>query len=240
MQLDVYNQKGQKTGQVTVPEGIFSLIRNDALVYQVFTVKQAKAHHTYAHTKTRADVRGGGRKPWKQKGTGRARHGSRRSPLWVGGGITFGPRNVKAAKTVNQKMNKKAIATVLSSQVKSNALFVIDSLNFTEPKTRQGASLLAALGAQGASNLVLGDASDSHFTRVFRNIPKTKATSVRRINIIDLLSRKNCILSSDALKSLINSYPGSEDSIASRSETVKNKGKLLSDKKINKEKISAI
>src|SRR3990167_3218020 len=115
MQLDVYNQKGQKTGQVAVPEGIFSLIRNDALVYQVFTVKQAQAHHTYAHTKTRADVRGGGPKPWKQKGTGRARHGSRRSPLWVGGGITFGPTKERNfSQQINKKMKQSALKMALS------------------------------------------------------------------------------------------------------------------------------
>ena len=121
MELVVYNQEGKKVGSQKVPSNIFGLKMNQALVHQVYTIKLANQRVNYAHTKTRADKRGGGRKPWRQKGTGRARHGSVRSPLWVGGGVTFGPRREQVfSKKINKKMNKKAIAIVLSSKAKEN------------------------------------------------------------------------------------------------------------------------
>ena len=106
MKFDIYNQQGKKISTYDATDNLFNLANNDALVHQVYTAKWSNRRKNYAHTKTRADVRGGGKKPWRQKGTGRARHGSIRSPLWVGGGVTFGPRNERVyKKKINRKMN---------------------------------------------------------------------------------------------------------------------------------------
>lgn len=206
MEIAVYNKEGKKTGATQLPDHIFNLPPNNALVYQVFTVQQKSQYRPYAHTKTRAEVRGGGIKPWRQKGTGRARHGSIRSPLWVGGGITFGPRNIQAKYKINNKMRKKAVATILSDHVRLGSLLVIDSLAFGEPKTKQAANFLSVLKKKDASNLVLGSEGDANFVRVFRNITGAKAMQVQNLNVLDLLNNKNCIISLDALKFLINSY----------------------------------
>lgn len=248
MEINVYNQEGKKIGVEQLPDSIFNLPQNDALLHQVFTVKQKAQYPPYAHTKTRAEVRGGGAKPWRQKGTGRARHGSRRSPIWVGGGVTFGPRNIHAHYSVNRKMSKKAIAVILSSKVRSGLFFVMDSLVFSEPKTKQAARLLVALKQEGVSNLVLGSVNDTNFIRVFRNIDRVNAIHVQRLNILDLLNKKNCIISLNALKFLINSYLGNvapvanishgkESSTASRSKAGKIKSKLPRKEKVNAKKV---
>lgn len=207
MKLAVYNQKGKKIGTEDVPENIFNLPMNDALVYQVFTVKLANRRKNYAHTKTRSEVRGGGRKPWRQKGTGRARHGSIRSPIWKGGGVTFGPRNERVfSKKINKKMNKSAIAVAISAKAREGNIYIIDSLAFEEPKTKFAVSLLEALKVKSSSTLVYGSRKDEYFVRVFKNIPKAKPTNINRINLVDLLNNKNCILSMEALEQLIYNY----------------------------------
>lgn len=203
--LPVYNKEGKKVGVESLPDAVFSLAPNKDLIYQVYTVKLANSRINYAHTKTRAEVRGGGRKPWRQKGTGRARHGSTRSPIWVGGGITFGPRKDRVyAKKVNKKMNKKAISMVLSDKARSSQLFIIDSLSFEVPKTKFAAELISNLNLVKQSSLVYGTKEDVHFTRIFRNIFGVKASNISRINILDIVGNKNCILSKAALSQLIN------------------------------------
>lgn len=207
IKLDVYNKEGKKTGTQEVPEGIFGLEANDALMHQVFTAKLANTRRHYAHTKTRADVRGGGRKPWRQKGTGRARHGSTRSPIWVGGGVTFGPRNERVfSKKVNKKMNKKAIAVALSSKASAGALYLVESFDYKEPKTKYGAGFLSALDILGRSAVVYGTKEDKNFARVFRNIPKAKPVNINRLNVLDLLNSRFCVLSQNALTHIINQY----------------------------------
>lgn len=207
MKVDIYNKEGKKIDSENVPENVFGLPLNNPLIYQVYTGKLANRRISYAHTKTRADVRGGGRKPWRQKGTGRARHGSRRSPIWIGGGVTFGPRNDRVfAKKVNKKMNQKAIASVLSNKLKENSLIVVDSLAFDEPKTKHAASTVKALKLEGASNVVYGTKEDKNFKRVFNNIPRTDSHSIDRLNIVDILEKKNVVLSKNALNELTSRY----------------------------------
>lgn len=209
--LPIVNKEGKEVGSVTVPTSVFGLDSNDALVHQAFTIKTSNARNNYAHTKTRADVRGGGAKPWRQKGTGRARHGSNRSPIWVGGGVTFGPRNERNfSKKLSTKMNRKAIATVLSAKVRDDLFTVVDSLAFAAPKTKEARAALDALGVN-RSVLVLGTTSDENFVKSFRNIEKVTPRSINRINIVELLKHARCIVSQDALQSLITVYADSNE-----------------------------
>lgn len=136
----VYKQDGGKQGTVKLPERLFTLPWNDALVHQVVTGIARNERAGSAHTKDRSEVRGGGRKPWRQKGTGRARHGSSRSPLWVGGGVTFGPSNMKNHGAVlGRKMRTKAFFTVLSRKAQDDAVGFIDALSFEKPSTKRAA-----------------------------------------------------------------------------------------------------
>jgi len=204
VKLPLYNQEGKKTGTYEVPESLFDEKPNNSLVHQAYTVKLANGRKNYAHTKTRADVRGGGIKPWRQKGTGRARHGSIRSPLWIGGGVTFGPRNERVyKKRLNKKMNRKAISIVLSSKAREGNVFVVDPFVFNEPKTKQGIKLLNALDITGISTVLYGASSDINFPRVFNNIPKVNVRNIVRINIVDLLHSQKCIFSKTALDSIV-------------------------------------
>ena len=222
IQIDILDKKGQKADTMSVPSDVFGLGENNALVHQVYTVKRSNQRKPYAHTKTRADVRGGGAKPWRQKGTGRARHGSRRSPLWVGGGITFGPRNEKNfAKKVNTKMNKKAIAVVLSAKAREHNITVIDSLDFENPSTQQASALLDALKKNKESVIVFGTKQDNNFIKSFRNIQRIKPQSVNRINIVDLLHHTSCIFSQAGLQLLITQYANSNQHTAKGGEVAK-------------------
>lgn len=236
--LTVYNQEGKKNGSQDVPEAIFDLKENNSLVHQVYTIKLANSRKTIAHTKDRSEVRGGGRKPWRQKGTGRARHGSIRSPLWVGGGITFGPRNERVfAKKVNKKMRQKAIAIVLSSKARENSIYIIDSLDFSDPKTKYASKLLDAINKDHKSSLIWGTKDDKNFTRVFKNISYVKPVNINRVNIIDILHNKNCIISKKALQMLISSYSNNiknTDSIESKVKKVASDKSKVSVKKVLK------
>ena len=222
--IDIFDKSGKKTNTMSVPVEVFGVEGNDALVHQVYTVKRSNQRIPYAHTKTRADVRGGGQKPWRQKGTGRARHGSRRSPIWVGGGITFGPRNEKNfTKKINTKMNRKAIAVVLSAKLRDKMFTVIDSLEFENPSTKQAVALLDALKKNNESVIVFGTKQDNNFIKSFRNIQRIKPQSVNRINIVDLLHHKNCIFSQAGLQLLITQYADSHKHIAKGGKVAKAK-----------------
>src|SRR3989344_3105619 len=135
MKVAVYNQEGKEAGDITLPKEIFEVPFNADLVHQVMISQTANARQVSAHTKNRGEVRGGGRKPWRQKGTGRARAGSTRGPIWKGGGVSGGPRNEKNyERTIPANMRKKAMFMVLSQKAKGNLLVVMDSLEFPEAK----------------------------------------------------------------------------------------------------------
>ncbi len=137
MEAKIYSTKGKESGSIKLPEKLFNLRWNSDLVHQVSTSLTSSIRKAVAHTKNRAEVRGGGKKPWQQKGTGQARHGSRRSPIWVGGGITHGPRNEKSfERKVSKSMKAKALYTILSRKFRDGEVLFIDSINFSEPKTK--------------------------------------------------------------------------------------------------------
>src|SRR3989344_4719664 len=146
MKSDVYNTQGKKVSSVELPENVFGVPWNSALMHQVVTSMQANARTPVAHTKFRGDVRGGGKKPWQQKGTGRALHGSIRSPIWRGGGVTHGPRKEKSYyRAIPKKMRAKALATALSRKFNDGEILFVDSLSVGEPKTATAKLILSAL-----------------------------------------------------------------------------------------------
>src|SRR3990167_1714817 len=151
MKISVYNQEGKDAGEMTLPKEVFDIKINSDLVHQVFVSQMSNMRQNSAHTKNRGEVRGGGRKPWKQKGTGRARHGSNRSPIWVGGGVAHGPtKDVNFKKKISKTMGRSAFASALSSRVKEGHLLVVDDIAVTSAKTKDAVSLISSLSKQMA------------------------------------------------------------------------------------------
>jgi len=205
MESPIYNPAGKKVGSIDLPEHIFNVPWGDSLMYQVVTAMQANARPRVAHTKDRSDVRGGGRKPWQQKGTGRARHGSIRSPIWRGGGVTHGPRNEKDySRTIPRKMRAKALFMALSRKLKDNEVIFVDSFNLKEPKTALAKKALLSLGevkgferlttkARNAALIALSERSDAT-EKSFRNIGGVSTVDVRNLNPVSVLGSSYLIV----------------------------------------------
>ena len=205
MEGKIYNQAGKAVGSVTLPESIFGLPWNSELVRQVALAEQANARTPVAHTKDRGDVRGGGKKPWRQKGTGRARHGSRRSPIWRGGGITFGPRNEKNyAQKVNRKMRAKALYTALSQKMRDGEVLFVDAFSFNEPKSKEAKATLDALAQVPGFETLATKRQNAAFIafasrnevaeKSFRNFGNVVLDEVRNLSPLDVLSAKFVII----------------------------------------------
>jgi len=200
MLVKTYDQNGKEVGQTRLPSEIFDVKVNSDLIHQVVTSQMANKRTVIAHTKDRAQVRGGGRKPWRQKGTGRARHGSRRSPLWKGGGVTFGPTKVRNfEKKINKKMRRKAILMVLSAKVKNNLLLILEKLSLEKPKTKLMAGILGKLPFKGSALIVLPQL-ERDIVRAARNIKDVATVEARNLNALDLLSFKYLIMPKDSIK----------------------------------------
>lgn len=201
MVVSVYNQDGKKVGQERLPPEIFDMEFNPALVHQVILAQRANRRQAIAHTKTRAEVRGGGRKPWRQKGTGRARHGSIRSPLWIGGGVSFGPRNERIfQQKINKKMRRKALCMVLSAKLRDNEVVLLDELTLERPKTRLMAQLLQKLPVKNSSCIIALPAYDKNLMQASRNIPRVHFIQAKDLNVLDVLSYKYLLLPKEAIK----------------------------------------
>lgn len=216
MDTIVYNQKGQESGKIKLSEKAFGLPWNADLVHQVVVSMMSSARDPIAHTKTRGEVSGGGKKPWQQKGTGRARHGSTRSPIWVGGGIAHGPRNDKNfARKVNRKAKTKALFTLLSKKFKDGEILFIDSLKFTEPKAKNAKSILNTFaGIKGfekfstkPKNLAILaiDKKYPEITKSFKNFGNISLEEFRNINPVSVLNHKYLVIvdPKESLKTLI-------------------------------------
>lgn len=200
----VYNQKGENIGKVKLPESIFGVKWNSDLVHQVVTSMQSSARRGTAHSKTRGEVRGGGKKPWKQKGTGQARHGSTRSPIWVGGGVAHGPRSDKNYdRKINKKMKTKALFAILSRKLKDDGVVFVDNLSFKEPKTKLAIASLVTLGKVPALKNILNTKNalsifvperTSDLVRAFRNIENVTLEDTHSMNPVSLLSYKKVLI----------------------------------------------
>ena len=209
MKITVYNTLGKEAGTADLPDGIFALPWNADLVWQIATSQEANMRGTYAKTKDRAEVRGGGKKPWRQKGTGRARHGSIRSPLWKGGGSTHGPLTVKSyKKKINKKMARKALYTVLSAKARDNELVVLDLLKMDIPKTKKAAEIFSGLAthfkditASKSRALVLLPHMDVNAKRAVRNLPYAAVDEARNLTAWQALQHKYLVLPKEAIVS---------------------------------------
>jgi len=201
MLVDTYNQAGEKQKQARMPKDIFDIDVKEDLLHQVVVSMASNRRQGTAHAKDRSEVRGGGRKPWRQKGTGRARHGSTRSPIWRGGGATFGPRNERVyKKIVPKKMKRKALIMALSSKAKDNLLIVIDNIKLKEAKTSQMAEILKKLPCYQKSVLLALPEMDKNIILAARNIPNLETIQVKDLNALDILNFQYLVMPKESIK----------------------------------------
>lgn len=196
MKLAVYDKAEKEVGTIEVSDAIFARPWNADLVHQAVTAIAANRRKPVAHTKNRSEVSGGGRKPWRQKGTGRARHGSTRSPIWKGGGATFGPRNERDfSQKINRKMARAALHAALSKKVADGELRVIDTLEIKEPKTRE-------LKWVASGTLLVPAVGNAAIFRASRNREKVKAADAKSLNIEDVLRFKRILVDQKAIPAI--------------------------------------
>lgn len=205
MKADIYNQKAEKVGSIELPASAFSLPWNSDLVHQVVVSLQANKRTPTAHTKGRGEVAGGGRKPWRQKGTGRARHGSIRSPIWRGGGVTHGPTKEKIySKKINKKMGKKAFYAALSQKLRDSEILFLDKIILSEPKTKEANVVIKSLsniknfeklaGKKKNRAILALPKKDGDIARGFRNLPGLQISQFKDLNALDLMNYKYLII----------------------------------------------
>lgn len=195
--LALYDMENNKVGDVTLADEIFGVEVNPGLLHQAIVREMANRRLGTHATKTRAMVRGGGRKPWRQKGTGRARSGSRRSPLWRGGGTVFGPHPRSYAFTMPRKQRRLALKCALSDKVQTGDLFVLDKIELAQPKTKEVVKFLGNFGVEKKALIVTAERVDE-VERSARNIPKVKAISAAGINVYDVLNSSKLFITKDA------------------------------------------
>jgi len=201
MEAKLYNIKGQEAGKVTLPEALFGLPWNADLVHQVVTSMQSNVRTNVAHTKDRGEVRGGGKKPWQQKGTGRARHGSIRSPIWKGGGVTHGPRNEKDfSRKINRQVRQKALLVALSRKLRDGELIFVDSLSLETPKAKEAKAIMVGLGKAGVvfknknAALIALPSAHTPTQKSFGNFGNVAIEDVRNLNPVSVLSHKYLVI----------------------------------------------
>lgn len=204
METTIYNQKGQEAGTIKLPESIFGLKWNADLVHQVITSMQSNARAGTADTKGRGEVSGGGKKPWKQKGTGQARHGSIRSPIWKGGGVTHGPLSAKNYKRkINKKMRTKALFTALSDKLRDGKVLFVENVEMKNIKTKDAATMVASfakikgfekLSYRKPTAMVLVPTRDEKVFKSLRNLPQIELGLTKDVNPVDVLSHKYLIM----------------------------------------------
>ena len=207
MLVNTYDQNGKEVGQTRLPSEIFGVKMNTDLLHQVIASQMANRRQASAHTKNRGEVSGGGKKPWRQKGTGRARHGSTRSPIWVGGGVTFGPRKEKVfQKAIPDKMRIKALFMALSAKAKANSLIILDELEFEKPKTKLMAEMLKKLPCKGKTSLIALPKMDKNLILTARNIPNARTLQAKDLNSLDLLSFEYLIMPKESVKTIKETF----------------------------------
>ncbi len=215
IKTNIYNQNAEIVGELNLSDKVFAVKVNEDLLHQAVVTQAANERQVLAHTKTKAEVRGGGKKPWKQKGTGRARAGSSRSPIWIGGGVTFGPRKDRNfTKKINKKMNQKALMMVLSDRLANNNLAVVDKFEMKEYSTKGFNSFVKKIenifaGADKKAKrsvLFVNDNKDEKVVFSARNLAGLEIINLENLNIIDLIKNRNLILTESAVKTINDRY----------------------------------
>jgi len=205
MKIKVYNLEGKSTGEMELSDEVFGVKIKPEIIHEVFVAQTNNQRESWADTKKRGEVSGGGKKPWAQKGTGRARHGSIRSPIWKGGGVTFGPLSIRNYKTkINEKIRRLALRMCLSDKVKGGALWVVEDYKFAEPKTKLFVNFLKVLPVSQKTFLVITAGKDENVLKMTRNLKVVKTMRAEDINVAALLS-KTGIIASKAGMELIES-----------------------------------
>ena len=203
--IDVYDINGKKVKELELNEAVFGIEPNEAVVHSVLVNFLANQRQGTQSTKTRSEVSGGGRKPWRHKGTGRARQGSIRAPQWIKGGIALGPKPRSYKYTVNKKERQLAVKSVLSSKVLENELVVVDSLPLNDIKTKEMVKALSNLKVEGKALIMLPEKNEK-VQKSARNIEGVKTTLVETINVYDLLKYNKLVVTEDAVKKLEEVY----------------------------------
>jgi len=211
MTADLYNLKNERTGSVELPDRVFKVKWNSDLVHQALRTQLSNSRSSGAHAKGRSEVRGGGRKPWKQKGTGRARHGSIRSPLWVGGGVTHGPKKEKKYELkINKKMRQLAVFSLLSRRLHDGGIKIVESLQISEPKTKSVKIVLDNFfkgnKKDKLSALLIPAAVNENIYKAVRNLVNVKALNPKSLNIYDLLKYKTVLLDKESVETINKHY----------------------------------
>lgn len=202
--LDVYNTEGSKVGTMDLNDAVFATEIKESAVHQVVVAQLANKRQGNQSTKTRSEVSGGGRKPWRQKGTGRARQGSTRSPQWVGGGVVFAPKPRDYRVSIPKSMKRVAMKSVLSSKVAEKEMMILDQLSFETPKTKKAVEMLNALSVKKA--LIVVSSSDEAIYKSVRNIQNAAVVPVNNLNVYDILRFDNLIVTKDAVSKIEEVY----------------------------------
>jgi large subunit ribosomal protein L4 len=194
----VYNISGEQTGEIELNEDVFGIEVNESVLHDAVVMQQAGRRLGTHSTKTRGEVRGGGRRPWRQKGTGRARHGTSRSPIWRGGGIVFGPHPKDYKYSLPKKVRKLALRSALSSRVKTDDILVLEEISMEQPKTKEMVKILSNLKVEKALLVTLTD-DNMAVTKSARNIPGIKPLVVAGINVYDILAHPKLVITKEAV-----------------------------------------
>lgn len=206
-QVKLYTWEGKEVGTLPVPDALFAVEAKPAVIHEVIVAQEANSRTPLAHAKDRSEVRGGGKKPWKQKGTGRARHGSTRSPIWVGGGVAHGPRKERNfTQKINKKTKRLALAMLLSDRLKDGALVAVENFDIPEAKTKFAAKMRQALPGGQASTLVVVTPGDDKMKRALQNIPKTASMHAHSLNARDVAKYRNIVASKAALEAISETF----------------------------------
>ena len=203
--VNVYNMLGEEVGEIELNNDVFGIEVNEHVVYEVVKNQLANKRQGTQSVKTRAEVRGGGRKPWRQKGTGRARHGSTRSPIWVGGGVTFAPKPRDYSYKVPKKVRRLAMKSALTSKVENKEIIVVDELSFEAPKTKDMVNTLKNLNADKKALIVTAE-SNLNIIKSASNIPNVETTVVNNLNVYDILKYNSLIITKDAVRKVEEVY----------------------------------
>ena len=207
IKVKLYDFQGKETGEEILDPKLFGVEADPEIVHEMVVAQQKNSRDVLAHTKGRAEVRGGGKKPWRQKGTGRARHGSIRSPLWIGGGITFGPTKFRNFSVkVNKKVKQKALAMVLSDKVANDKLVLVESYNMPEAKTKVLQTAFSKLPNKNRPTLVVTKNAEENIVRASKNLPRVETINFGSLNLVDLMKKEYLVINKELLKKVSEHY----------------------------------